>query len=155
VSRGHTVNYNAWGAVIDDTSVPEKLKAEKRTDDGKALTAAYVAGPRIRIEETDLVSFQVHVITASTLVTVFAQVELSFDGIVWQPLTAGTTPTIVGSAPNEVLESKALPLVRRHEVSGDDDGFHMNYEVRATFARLLLRGDVAVAASRIRASAGI
>lgn len=155
MSRGNTVMYIAWSDVIDDTSVPEKLKAEARSSGGKSLTNAWVEGPRVRIEETDLVSFQVQVLTKSTLVTLFAKVQLSFDGINWFDMSAGTAPSVVGVAPNQQLESEVLPLVRKFTIPSDDSGFHMNYELRATFCRLLLKGDATVAGSSVIARAGI
>lgn len=156
MSRGVCVMYNAWGNVISDiaySALSQEQKSEVRSDGGKALTTSFVAGPHIRIEETDLVSFQIDVLTKGPLASLRAMVELSFDGNIWKPMTAGAAMTIVGVAPNQVIESEALPFIRPYVIPGDGSGFHMNFELRATYARLLLKGDVA--GGSVRARAGV
>lgn len=155
MSRGNTVMYNAWGAVIDNGAIPANLKSEHRDNLPKSITSAYVSGPRIRIEETDLVSFLINVVTKSTLTTLYAKVQLSFDGDTWRDMSAGLALTAVGVSPNQEIESEVLPLIRKFVISADADGFFMNYELRAVYCRLLLKGNATVAASRVEARCGI
>jgi hypothetical protein len=99
------------------------------------------------------VSFQVNIVNKGPLTNLWALVELSFDGETWRPMTAGTALTVTGSAPNQELQSEVLPLIRKFVIPEDGSGFHMNYELRATYARLLLKGDVG--GGLVKAFAGI
>lgn len=155
MSRGNTVMFIAFGDVIDDPSVSVSLKSEARDSGPKSITNEWVAGPRIFIQETDLVSFDVEVITKSTLTTLFAKVQLSYNGLSWRDMHAGEALSVVGVAPNEELHSELHPLVRPYTIPGDNSGFFMNYELRSVFCRLLLKGDVTAAPSEVIARAGI
>lgn len=153
MATGSGTMYLAWGANIDLPSLSDQLKAERRSEAAKAVTTSYVAGPGFKIEETDLVSFGVEVEAKNATATLFFKVQHSYDRITWMDQTAGLAITATGAAPDQEAESEILPFVKKWEIptAADDQKVFFNYEQRALFTRILVRGDAAGATIRIQA----
>ena len=90
----------AWGA---------GTLAEDRGAAAKALTDAFVSGPKIFTEGAEMVHFLVEVTDWQDSTELFFMAEQSHDGDKWFPLPAGTA---LSAAVAGQLRSEVLPFVQ-------------------------------------------
>jgi len=114
----------------------ENLDADFRT-----TKVAYENGPSFPVGRDGKVRIELEVNDKGTATKIYQKLQTSLDGEHWVDHCAGTLLTVVGSAPDQELQSETLPLVQLMvPASGKAYGYTFK-EVETALARIAYKSD--------------